>query len=81
MIAKSTASKILSSSDVVVSDAPVRIGDTSASTASMGDAASLNEAATHTPAVSVEHDAQGNVTRIHVRCGCGEDISLACDYG
>jgi len=81
MIARSTGSKILSSSDVIVSDAPVRIGDSSASAASVGDASLLNDAEAHTPAVSVEHDAQGNVVRIHVRCGCGEDISLACDYG
>jgi hypothetical protein len=64
-----TRSKILSQTDVRLSDAPVRVGESP-------DAIGHN----HTPEVSVDHDLLGNVVRIHVRCVCGEAISISCDY-
>ncbi|MEO2036622.1 MAG: hypothetical protein ABGZ35_31485 [Planctomycetaceae bacterium] len=75
-----TRSKILSQTDVRLSDAPVRVGESPDAIAAALQDATAATGHNHTPEVSVDHDLLGNVVRIHVRCVCGEAISISCDY-
>ena len=70
-------SKVLSQGEVQISDTPVRVGNT---TVEGGQAAALDSGQEHAPEISVEHDADGNVALIRIRCSCGEDIAVACEY-
>jgi len=74
------SSKILSSSDVRISDAPVRVGEAQAPGASPNLNGHGSGDGKHEPEVSLEHDAAGNVATISIRCQCGEEITIACDY-
>jgi len=71
-------SKVLSHSDVKLSDAPVLIGDSPH--AILSRAACTDGENPHEPEISLIHDQHGNVIRIHVRCQCGEDITISCEY-
>jgi len=73
-------SKILSQTDVRLSDAPVRVGESSVAIAAAMEDATSTAGHDHAPEVSVDHDAAGNVARIHIRCLCGEAITISCDY-
>jgi|GEM_PF-4667962 len=75
------SSKILSSRNVRVSDAPVRVGDVQTSAAlSNGNTPGTDGNHNHEPEVALEHDANGNVATITIRCRCGEELTIACDY-
>lgn len=71
--------KVLSQTDVRVSDAPVRVGESPLAMA-LAASGSPSDPHGHSPELSVEHDGAGNVVRIHVRCQCGEDITISCEY-
>ncbi len=75
--------KVLSQADVKVSNSPVRVGDSplaaAASIAASMPPGSL-ETSKHEPQLSVETDDVGDVVRIRVHCGCGEEITICCDY-
>ncbi len=73
------SSKILSSSDVRLSHAPVRVGEVQPSGGASGSQ-KRDDVHNHEPEVALEHDANGNVSTISIRCRCGEEITIACDY-
>ncbi len=70
--------RILPGTAVRVSDAPIRVGDIQALRAMNpppGDSSPPHETT-----LRVEHDAAGNVARIHVQCRCGEESVIVCEY-
>lgn len=72
-------SKVLSQADVRVSEAPVRVGESPLAVAA-ALAGATSATTERQPEVSVEHDAAGQVSRIHIRCQCGEEITVCCEY-
>ena len=65
-------SRVLSQTDVRVSNSPVRVGDKD-----------MTASVTHThssPEVSVQRNSIGDVVEIHVRCSCGETTVINCQY-
>lgn len=73
-------SRILSQTDVRLSDAPVRVGESSAAIAAAMGGVQTDAEHSHVTELSVDQDAVGNVVRIHIRCLCGENITISCDY-
>jgi len=73
-------SKVLSHSEVRLSDAPVRVGESPQTQAAEQTQSKLQSDHIHQTSISLDHDQHGNVAVIHVRCQCGENITISCDY-
>jgi len=78
-MSEASRSKILSGGDVRISAAPVRVGANSAFGSNAGMPHHHGDA-DGTPKVQEVRDASGNVTEIHVQCGCGQTTVIACEY-
>jgi hypothetical protein len=73
-------SKVLSHAEVRLSDAPIRVGESSQTQALEQTQSRLQSDHVHETSISLDHDQHGNVAVIHIRCQCGEDITISCDY-
>ncbi len=76
---EATRNRILSGGEVRVSAAPIRVGANSAMGMQSGSPHTNGEAH-HAPTVKEVRDAAGNVTQIHVQCGCGQTTVIECEY-
>lgn len=74
-----TRNSVLSGNDVRISNAPVRVG---ASVASTSAKAVLGETSHASGKANVREvrDASGNIVEIHVQCNCGATTVLSCHY-